>query len=68
MQTDINSQSLKQTIKDALVELLHEEPDALRQLLTEALEDAAFVDAIREGQATDLIDRASVFELLEDRR
>jgi len=66
MQTDLNSQLLKQSVKDALVELLHEEPDALRQLLVEALEDAVFASAIREGQATELVNRESVFALLEE--
>ena len=66
MQFDLNPQLLKQSVKDALVELLHEEPDALRQLLVEALEDAAFADAIREGRATELVDRESVFASLEE--
>lgn len=67
MHTNISPQLLKQTVKEALVELLHEEPDALRQVLADALEDAAFTDAIREGQATEFTDRDTVYELLGER-
>ena len=68
MHVDLNPQQLKRTIKEALVELLHEEPDTLRAVLAEALEDIALADAIRVGQTTELIDRESVFELLQDPR
>jgi hypothetical protein len=49
------------------VELLHEEPDVFRQAFAEALEDAALSDAIREGQATEPVDRDAIFDLLEAR-
>lgn len=68
MQLDPRPQQLKGTIKEALMELLHEEPDTLRAVLAEALEDIALADAIREGQTTELVDRESVFELLQDPR
>ncbi|MGD2019407.1 MAG: hypothetical protein PVJ47_00005 [Thiohalocapsa sp.] len=67
MEDNLSPEHLKQTLKDALVELLHEEPDVFRQAFAEALEDAALSEAIREGQATEPVDRDAIFDLLEAR-
>ena len=66
MHADLEPQHFKQTVKDALVELLTEEPAMLRELLAEAVEDAVLADAIREGQTTPMTDRDAVFKALED--
>ena len=66
MQGDLDPRDFKQTVKDALVELLTEEPAALRDLLAEAVEDAVLADAIREGRTTPMTTRESVFKVLED--
>jgi hypothetical protein len=34
-------------------------------MVTEAVEDLAMSNAIREGEATESVDRAAVFDLLE---
>jgi hypothetical protein len=65
MQADFDSQALKETVKEALVELLTEEPGALRDLMAEALEDTMFADAIREGRTTPMTTREAVFKALE---
>ncbi|MBK1703629.1 hypothetical protein [Halochromatium glycolicum] len=66
MQANLDPQDFKQTVKEALVELLTEEPAVLRDLLAEALEDVVFADAIREGRTTPMTTRESVLEVLED--
>ena len=65
MQANLDPQDFKQTVKEALVELLTEEPAVLRDLLAEALEDAVFADAIREGRTTPMTTRESVLKVLE---
>jgi len=56
---------LKKTFKDALVEVLHEERDALREVLAEIVEDSALADAICDGQDSEPADRDAVFRILE---
>ncbi|MCC7280267.1 MAG: hypothetical protein IT487_18380 [Chromatiaceae bacterium] len=65
MQPSLNSQTLKQTFKQALVEVLHEEHDVLRDVFAEAIEDLALAEAIRAGQDSELVTRGAVFEVLE---
>ena len=65
MQPSLNSETLKQTFKQALVEVLHEEQDVLRDVFAEAIEDLAFAEAIRAGEDSELVTRGAVFEVLE---
>ncbi len=65
MQPSLNSETLKQTFKKALVEVLHEEQDVLRDVFAEAIEDLALAEAIRAGQDSELVTRGAVFEVLE---
>ncbi|HYN77108.1 MAG TPA: hypothetical protein VES73_04870 [Lamprocystis sp. (in: g-proteobacteria)] len=65
MQPNLDTELIKKTFKDALVEVLHEERDALREVLAEVVEDSALADAIREGQGSEHVDRDAVFRILE---
>ena len=65
MQPNLDPEMIKKTFKDALVEVLHEERDALREVLAEVVEDSALADAIREGQGSEAVDRDAVFRILE---
>jgi hypothetical protein len=65
MQPNLDPDILKRTFKDPLLEVLHEERDALREILAEVIEDAALADAIRDGQDSPLVDRDAVFRILE---
>ena len=65
MQPSLYSETLKQIFKNALVEVLHEERDVLRDVFAEAIEDLAFAEAIRAGQDSDLVTRGAVFEVFE---
>lgn len=42
---------LKDALKLALIEMLEERPDLLRDLLAEVMEDVALARAIHEGEA-----------------
>jgi hypothetical protein len=64
MQPNLDPELIKKTFKDALVEVLHEERDALREVLAEVVEDSALADAIRQGQDSELVDRDAVFRFI----
>ncbi|HLL48489.1 MAG TPA: hypothetical protein VK399_17435 [Longimicrobiaceae bacterium] len=52
---------LKDALKVALVEVLEERPDLLRDVLAEVMEDIALARAIREGEASGLVPREEIF-------
>ena len=56
---------LKGLLKDAVVEVLEERRDLLRDALQESLEDVALVRAIQEGEKSRLVSRKQVFRPFE---
>jgi AAA+ superfamily predicted ATPase len=62
---EFSAETLKQVLKEALSETLHEQRDFLRDIFEEVLEDTALVEAIREGEETELVRREQVFAVLE---
>ncbi|WP_129628278.1 hypothetical protein [Candidatus Oscillochloris fontis] len=59
---------LKALLKEALVEVLEQRREWFSMLLAEALEDSAFVQAIKEGEATEIVGRDEIFALLGAKR
>jgi ribosomal protein L12E/L44/L45/RPP1/RPP2 len=55
---------LKELLKAAIVEVLEERRDLVRELIEEALEDVALARAIEEGQESPLVSRDEVFKIL----
>ncbi|HEX8633367.1 MAG TPA: hypothetical protein VF703_04370 [Pyrinomonadaceae bacterium] len=64
-QADIDEERMKELFKNALVELFDERKDLLRELIADALEDAALVHAIKEGEGSATVSRKEVFDILE---
>ena len=60
-----NEEQLKEVFKTAIIEVLQERKELVRELLEEIFEDVAFSKAIAEGEDTPLVSRAEIFELLE---
>jgi hypothetical protein len=56
---------LKGLVKDAVVEVLEERRDLLRDAVQESLEDMALVRAIQQGERSRLASRKQVFKHLE---
>jgi spore coat polysaccharide biosynthesis protein SpsF (cytidylyltransferase family) len=56
---------IKELFKQAFLELLEERRDVLYDLFAEVIEDLALVNAIREGESTEAVDRAEVMQVLE---
>ena len=63
----ITEQQLKEVVKTAIVEVLEERSELIRNIVEEALEDIGMSKAIQEGEASELATRGEVFNLLEDR-
>ena len=62
------SNALNQSIKRAVFETLRENRDAVRDLLAEVLEDVALANAVREGEKSKPVKRASVMKTLRAKR
>ncbi|MFH1146764.1 MAG: hypothetical protein V1736_03570 [Pseudomonadota bacterium] len=54
-------------MKEALVEVLDDRRDVLYDILSEVMEDVALVHEIREGEATEMVSRKEIFDILEVR-
>jgi len=57
--------TLKALFKTALIEVLEERRDLLRDVIEESMEDIALCRAIDAGQRTEDASRSEVFSLLE---
>ena len=60
----LDEDRLKELLKTAIVEVLEERRDLVRELIEEAVEDIALVRAIEEGQKSPLVSRDEVFKIL----
>lgn len=65
MLISIDEAKLKQALKSAIVEILEERKDLVREVLEEALEDIALARAIEEGEQSGLVTRDEVLDALE---
>ncbi len=59
---------LKKLLKAAVVEVLEERRDLVRDALAEAVEDLGMLRAIKEGSRSAVISRDEVFQILRKRR
>jgi hypothetical protein len=64
-QLPLDDERLKDLFKRAILEVLEERKQILRDLIEETLEDIALGRAIEQGQATQEVSRSEVFSLLE---
>ena len=61
MTTLSDDMRLKALLKEALVEVLEQRRDWFSTLMVEALEDVALVQAIKEGETSEIVSRDEVF-------
>jgi ribosomal protein L12E/L44/L45/RPP1/RPP2 len=61
----LSETQLKDVLKAALIEVLEERSDLLRDVLAEVLEDVALSRAIQEGETSGVVSRDEVFRALE---
>jgi hypothetical protein len=62
--TAVEERRIKVLLKDAVVEVLEERHDLLREALQESLEDMAMLKAIQQGEKTRLTSRGKIFQRL----
>lgn len=55
---------LKALLKEALVEVLEQRREWFSELVVEALEDTALVQAMKEGETSEVVSRDEIFDLL----
>lgn len=65
MDVTIAEDRLKEVLKAAVVEVLEERGDLVREIVEQALEDLALARAIEEGESSEVVGRDQVFGLLE---
>lgn len=61
----LNQEQLKEILKSAIIELIRDNREEVSEFLTEIIEDIAMERAIAEGETTELVNRDSIFQLLE---
>jgi hypothetical protein len=61
----LNPDRLKEILKSAIVELIHDNRKEVSEFFAEIIEDVAMEQAIAEGETTELVSRESIFQLLE---
>ena len=64
----VDEERLKDLMKSALVEVLEERRDLVREIVEEALEDIALARAIEQGLESESVSRGEVFAVLESER
>ena len=65
MSTSLDEQKTIELIKQAMIELLEERKDLFYELFAEAVEDTLLVNAIREGESTDTVNKRVIIDILE---
>ena len=65
-QVQIEASQLKEVVKQAVVEALVQHKELVYDAVTEALEDIAMANAIREGDRSDFVSREEIFGILEN--
>jgi hypothetical protein len=55
----VEEQHIKDLLKQAILELLEERQSLFQELITEAIEDLALLNAIREGETTETVSLAA---------
>jgi hypothetical protein len=62
---NVEEEQLKLLLKQALLEILEERQELAISLFQEVLEEWGLFHAIREGEATEIVTRKAVFDVLE---
>ncbi|MFO8040734.1 MAG: hypothetical protein R6U67_14960, partial [Sodalinema sp.] len=50
-------------LKTAIFELLQEEKDVFSELLSDVLEEIGMINAIKEGENTEIVSQEEIFEI-----
>jgi hypothetical protein len=69
MSINISSEQnqLKAMVKEVILELITENKEEFSDLIIEIIEEITLAKAIKEGEETELVDRESIFAILEQK-
>ncbi|WP_159790230.1 hypothetical protein [Sodalinema gerasimenkoae] len=59
----LDETKLKELLKTAIFELLQEEKDIFSELLSDVLEEIGMINAIKEGENTEIVSQEEIFEM-----
>jgi hypothetical protein len=62
--TAVEERRIKVLLKDAVIEVLEERHDLLRDALQDSLEDMALLKAVQQGEKSQLVSRKKIFQRL----
>lgn len=62
----IKTKEQKEMIKASLVELMDEDPQFFKNILSEIIEDAGMINAIQEGRKDSFIDEQKIMSILDN--
>jgi hypothetical protein len=60
----IEEQKMKLLLKEALIDLLVNQQELFRDLFAEVVEEVGLIQAIKEGESSEIVSRDVIFELL----
>jgi uncharacterized protein YjgD (DUF1641 family) len=63
--SEVEQAELKQVAKEAIKEVVAENSEAIKEMLAELLEDAALLQRMEEGRASEFVSRDEIMGLLE---
>jgi len=64
MEICVDESKLKELMKQALIEVLEDRKEVIYGILSEVIEDLALVSAIKEGEATESVDKQEILDIL----
>ena len=65
MQVCMEESKLKQLMKEALVEVLESRKEVIYEIVSEVMEDIALAHAVKEGEATESVDKQEILDIIQ---
>jgi hypothetical protein len=66
MKTLINERKLKSLLKETIAEVIEERREIFYEIFSEALEDIAMLNAIKEGEKSKPVGKNKIIQILDD--
>ncbi|MDB9494583.1 hypothetical protein PN441_17280 [Spirulina major CS-329] len=61
----LDETKLKELLKVAIFELIQEEKEMFSEILSDVIENIGMINAIKEGEQTELVNQEEIFKILE---
>ncbi|MGR3320286.1 MAG: hypothetical protein ACUZ8O_17615 [Candidatus Anammoxibacter sp.] len=62
----IDEERLKDVFKEAVIEAIEQRKDLIHDIVSDAIEDIAMTNAIKEGENTESVGKDEIYDILED--